>query len=284
MSRYSDVRDYEHRFHAGNVGDVWKHVALCGWLRALTADSEPIHFVDTHAGAGMHTVGPTGEWTAGIGRLDAIAEPPVWPPEIAAFLEAAGRSRQVDRGGLYPGSPAIAAGMLRPDDRLTFVEQAAGPRQFLASHFEPDERVEVRGGDGLSELANEVRGEGKRTVAFVDPSYTRREEWGEVANALVAALASRPTLPILLWYPIKGLTRPRTLRGVIADAGAMGADLQMLLSPFDKRKKALNGSGVLLVNPPDGLVPALAGAMAILAPYLARWSGWSTEVRGLGSR
>ena len=71
-SRYRDADappDYGHRFHAGNVGDVWKHTALLAVLDALDTGTAPAHYLDTHAGEGVYPLGPTGEWTEGIGRL-----------------------------------------------------------------------------------------------------------------------------------------------------------------------------------------------------------------------
>ena len=61
--------DYGHRFHAGNVGDVWKHCALVEILGRVAAGSRRVRYVETHAGEGAYALGPTGEWSEGIGRL-----------------------------------------------------------------------------------------------------------------------------------------------------------------------------------------------------------------------
>jgi 23S rRNA (adenine2030-N6)-methyltransferase len=62
--------DYSHRFHAGNVGDVWKHCVLVEVLRPVgDAVAVASTYVESHAGEGGYALGPTGEWTEGIGRL-----------------------------------------------------------------------------------------------------------------------------------------------------------------------------------------------------------------------
>ncbi|HMV68306.1 MAG TPA: 23S rRNA (adenine(2030)-N(6))-methyltransferase RlmJ, partial [Myxococcota bacterium] len=74
--------DYSHRFHVGNHGDVWKHVAWCAVLDAL----RPRAVLDTHAGEGAYTLGPTGEWTAGVGRVWAAPEL-AGDPCVGRYLE-----------------------------------------------------------------------------------------------------------------------------------------------------------------------------------------------------
>ena len=61
---------YDHRFHAGNAADVFKHVALVTLLDRLRASAGArLHYVETHAGGGRYHLGPEGEWRDGIGRL-----------------------------------------------------------------------------------------------------------------------------------------------------------------------------------------------------------------------
>ena len=73
QSRYraDAAPDYSHRFHAGNIGDVWKHCALVEVLRRVAATVAPVTYIETHAGEGRYALAPTGEWTGGIGKLYA---------------------------------------------------------------------------------------------------------------------------------------------------------------------------------------------------------------------
>ena len=63
-----DQDAYSHARHAGNAGDVFKHVALAALLEALPATSL---YIETHAGDGLFTLGSVGEWTAGAASNSA---------------------------------------------------------------------------------------------------------------------------------------------------------------------------------------------------------------------
>lgn len=276
-SRYGREDDYRHRFHAGNVGDVWKHCVLAALVRAL-ADGPPLTVLDTHAGAGRYRLGPTGEWTAGIGRLDD-GVPASVPEPVARYLTLAGPRRLPDRGGIYPGSPTFVLAGLRPEDRLVAVERVDEVRAELEKRCGDDPRVEVRGGDGLAVLAEVAAADG-RLLAFIDPPFTRKEEWTEVAEALVAAHARRPDLHALLWYPIKkSLLRAGGLLKRLDEARVPYAALDLVVTPLEMKRHALNGSGVLLVGAPAGLVEALCAAMPALGRALCTHGRWSARVQ-----
>jgi len=100
--------DYSHRFHAGNVGDVWKHCVLVEVLARARAAGGPVTYVETHAGEGEYPLQPTGEWTEGIGRLwNDVA-----PGDADAVARYVALCRRLASGGdrpaSYPGSPAFA--------------------------------------------------------------------------------------------------------------------------------------------------------------------------------
>src|ERR1700756_4554789 len=88
--------NYRHAFHAGNIADVLKHVALARILVHLGEKAAAFRVIDTHAGAGRYDLASeqaarTGEWRDGIGRL--------WAAELAEDI----------RGLLAPYLAAVAA-------------------------------------------------------------------------------------------------------------------------------------------------------------------------------
>ena len=65
--------NYRHAFHAGNFGDVLKHVVLVALLERLAQKDKPFFFLDTHAGRGRYDLDgeaarKSGEANAGIHR------------------------------------------------------------------------------------------------------------------------------------------------------------------------------------------------------------------------
>jgi 23S rRNA (adenine2030-N6)-methyltransferase len=276
-----DLPPYSHVFHAGNVGDVLKHAALLAWLDPARRAPGPVHYVDTHAGEGEHALGPTGEWTEGIGPLLARARDAL-PPLLARYLAAV---RTVAAGGprpgRYPGSPALAARLLGPGDRLTLVERDDGTRERLAARLGADPRVTVAGGDGLAALPTAVRAAAGEAFALVDPPYSDRAEWDAVARALVAAHRAAPAARVLLWYPVKSLTRPNALLARLRGEGVPASVVELVTTPLELQRHRLNGSGLVLVNPPAGVVAEVLAAAEAIGQACATQDGrWSLRALG----
>jgi 23S rRNA (adenine2030-N6)-methyltransferase len=263
--------DYSHRFHAGNVGDVWKHCVLVAALRALLARPAPLRVIETHAGEGAYALGPTGEWQEGIGRLwNAPADAPL-PAALRDYLTLVAEHGQRQRR--YPGSPQLCRALLRPDDALILCELVDETRQRLQEHLGADPRVVLHGGDGLAALLS-LAPSASETLVLIDPPYADKDEWQRVGTMLLAAARVAPAARVLLWYPIKSLTRPTALLKRVEDAGVPAAALELVATPLELRRNRLNGSGVLLVNPPSDAVEALGAAGPALGALCATRQRW----------
>jgi 23S rRNA (adenine2030-N6)-methyltransferase len=161
---------YRHAFHAGNFADVTKHVALVAALLRLTAKDRPLFLLDTHAGRGRYALEPGGESDSGIARVLAASSLPSHPA-LARYLALVRDMNRDGRPGAYPGSPLIAAALMRPGDRAAFCElqqpEAAALRQALRG----DARIGVHCRDGFEALGALVPPPEKRGFALVDPPY-----------------------------------------------------------------------------------------------------------------
>ncbi|MCC6766283.1 MAG: 23S rRNA (adenine(2030)-N(6))-methyltransferase RlmJ [Deltaproteobacteria bacterium] len=281
-SRYrpDDASDYSHRFHAGNVGDVWKHCVLVEVLRRAAAENRVVAYVESHAGEGGYPLGPTGEWTEGIGRLWRAAG------DLAAE-DAAGRylrlSRALASPDRYPGSPLLARAALPETATLALWESdAAASARLAAALALPAPRVAITCGDGLAALpaaVAEAEAHGARVVALVDPPFTRKPDWIAVPDAVIAAAARAPRATLLLWYPLKSLTRPNAMIARFKAAGVAASVAELVTTPLEHQRSRLNGSGLVLVRPPDGALAAIAKAAPLLGARLATRPGvWSLRL------
>src|SRR6267143_5513740 len=107
--------DYAHARHAGNAGDVLKHVALIALLEAMLRDASPLEYVETHAGDGLYPLGSAGEWGDGVSRVWGASDGLVGRyAEIVRGFSRPGATRPES----YPGSPAIARKLLRSVDSM----------------------------------------------------------------------------------------------------------------------------------------------------------------------
>ncbi len=250
--------NYRHAFHAGNHADVLKHVVLLALCDALTAKPSPCFALDTHAGRGLYALDGnsaqrTGEAADGIGRL--LAEAPKHPA-ITRYLGAIKACRAAQGAMTYPGSPWLLAHALRTDDRIAACELHPEEAAALKANFASDPRVIVHARDGyaaLTALLPPKLGTTKfgRGLVLIDPPYEAQlEEFDAALAALKQGLARWPEAMYALWYPIK---LRRVLHGFYRGAGLLPAKsalvAELLVRPDDSPLR-MNGSGLLLLNPP----------------------------------
>ena len=254
---------YRHSFHAGNFADVHKHIALLALLRALKKKDKGFLYLETHAGRGSYDLsGVPAEAAGGVGRFLEAQHEASELREYAALIAAL--RAQTARRHLYPGSPLIAAAELRAQDRAVFIElqgaEAHALEQALATltqapDAKPSPRVER--GDGFLLLKAFLPPPERRGLTFIDPPYEEtQQDFREVTAAIVEATRRFPTGVLAAWYPIKDQRTIgpwqseclRALRAALALPPAVLAS-ELWLYPRDSRV-ALNGSGLLIVNPP----------------------------------
>jgi 23S rRNA (adenine2030-N6)-methyltransferase len=270
--------DYGHRFHAGNVGDVWKHCVLATVLARVVDEARHVVYLETHAGEGSYPLLPTGEWTEGIGRLWDADLTPGSPAAryLAHVRRLAGGAR---RPATYPGSPALARAVLGAAASFELWERDAHAFERLRAAF-PDGDARCHREDGVAALAPALRaaagGGNSAVVALVDPPYSQKRDWIDVPAAVIGAAASSPRASLLLWYPVKSLTRPNAMIAAFQKAGVGGAIAELVTTPLEHQRSRLNGSGMLLVRPPAGALDAVAAAApSIGARCATRGGAWS---------
>ncbi|NZA26589.1 23S rRNA (adenine(2030)-N(6))-methyltransferase RlmJ [Luteimonas sp. SJ-92] len=268
--------NYRHAFHAGNHADVLKHVVLLALCDALTAKPAPCFALDTHAGRGLYRLDDaeaarTGEAGDGIARLLAA---PVREPAVARYLAAVEACRKVHGASAYPGSPWLLAHALRAQDRIACCELQPGEADPLRAAFRDDPRVAVHLRDGygavralLPPRAGDIRY--ARGLVLLDPPYERQlEEFAPALAALREGLGRWPQACWALWYPVKQRRALAPFQRAAAALPARSALLCELLVHADDSPLRMNGSGLLLLNPPWRLDAALGPALQALRERL----------------
>ncbi len=269
---------YRHSFHAGNFADVHKHVTLLALLTALQKKDKGFLYLDTHAGRGSYDLSsPTLEAAAGIGRFTSVEHRAPELRQYAALL-AQFRARHGQRH-LYPGSPLIAASALRPQDRAVLIEFLGAQAQALEASLaalapggsDAPRSVRVERGDGFERLRAWLPPPERRGLTFIDPPYEQtQQDFGHVTAALAEGLRRFPTGVFAAWYPIKD--ERSTANWQAACARTLQAPLlvcELWLYPRDSQV-GLNGSGLLIANPPyltlerlQAWLPELKSSLAV---------------------
>jgi len=237
--------NYRHGFHAGNFADCFKHALLIDLIACLGRKATPLCILDTHAGAGHYDLQTdaalrTNEAAGGILRLLALPDPGILAPylDLVQFL------------GVYPGSPAIARGLLRAEDRLICCERHPEEAALLKRYLSGNRLVEVHERSGWEAMGALLPPKEKRGLVFIDPPFEARTEFSDIIAALRIAHARFAHGVYAVWYPVKQLAG---VHGFHADLRAWGLRdviaVEMLLRDPTGPER-LNGCGLLVINPP----------------------------------
>jgi 23S rRNA (adenine2030-N6)-methyltransferase len=247
--------NYRHAFHAGNVGDVLKHVVLVTLLDRLLAKPAPLFFLDSHAGRGSYDLRASeatrgGEWMEGIGRLLAADR---MPPEVDRYVSLI---RAFNAGGpgsdmrFYPGSPMLGLGLLRKEDRKVFVEKHPEEAAQLREVTRGRRNLSVLEEDGYAALKAQLPPRENRGLVLIDPPFESSTELDDLAKGLQMAHQRWPNGMFCAWYPLKAGEDASSLHRAVVAAGIRKTlILELSVRPADS-PAGLIGSGLLVINPP----------------------------------
>ena len=260
--------NYRHSFHAGNFADLVKH-ALVLWLLERRQALGPVTVIDTHAGAGLYDL--TGdaarskEAEAGVARLMAAADR---PPLIEALAAEVARLNPEGGARLYPGSPLLVAGRLRPVDRYVGFELNPPVLDLLEQALEPFPQAVGMGGDGYDQ-ARSWAARAPGAFVLIDPPFERPDDYHRAADTGAAIVRADPRAMVAIWTPLKDMETFDGFLRRLDQAGvkrvlAAEARMRPLTNPMKR-----NGCAMVLLNPPAG---AAAAASEIC--------GWAAERLG----
>ena len=271
---------YRHAFHAGNHADVLKHVVLVQVLRYMAEKDKPFTLVDTHAGAGGYSLEgryarKNAEYEGGIGRLWTRGD---LPPALADYVALVRRFNDGGKLRQYPGSPAFAQMLLRPQDRLRLYELHPTDHRILDAYLGERPNTQVTQADGFAALKAELPPPSRRGVVLIDPSYELKADYAKVVAALRESLTRFAEGVIVVWYPqlltLESSQLAQRLQAA-ADAHAKKGWLHVRLTAqeSDERGFGLIGSGLFVANPPFVLHDSLRELLPFLVDALGQYAG-----------
>lgn len=267
--------NYRHAYHAGNFADVLKHVVLALIIEHLKLKDAPFRVIDTHAGTGSYDLQSeeaikTGEWQDGIGRLLATAIPSELELLLRPYLTAVVGEQDPARLRHYPGSPLIARRLMRGSDRLIANELHPDDAEALANLFARDRQVKVSSMDGWTALKAVLPPVERRGVVLVDPPFEKSGELQRLVTAVGEMTKRFATGTLMLWYPIKDPNQIVAFQRQLSELRTKKIfSLQLMLrAPSDV--SVLNGTGLIVLNPPYTLPDNLSQLLPFLTYVLGR--------------
>lgn len=257
---------YRHSFHAGNHADVLKHIVQTLIIESLKEKEKPFLYLDTHAGAGRYQLTNahatrTGEYLEGIARLWQQEEV---PELILPYLEAVGSLNTSDELRYYPGSPLLAAKLLREQDLLMLTELHPTDFPLLRTEFSRDKRVRVCREDGFGQLKSKLPPASRRGFALIDPPYELKQDYSAVVKGIVEGYKRFATGTYAIWYPV---VHRQQIKRMLKELEATGIrkilQIELAVKP-DSDQLGMTASGMIVINPPW----KLASQMTSILPWL----------------
>ena len=247
---------YQHDYHAGNHADVLKHSVLALLIRALQRKPTPLRIIDSHAGSGIYDLGSQmaqhgREFETGAALVMRARRA---PESVRPYLDVL---KELNPDGTlrhYPGSPELAARLLREQDQLELFELHPQAAAALRARYARNAQVHVHRRDGFEGLAAAVPPQERRGIALIDPAFEQKDDFGRVAELVAACRKRWGNGVYMIWYPLirhagpdrliealRKMTIPRTLRVEVEVAphsdGLRGSGLVIANIPFQVDKE-----------------------------------------------
>jgi 23S rRNA (adenine2030-N6)-methyltransferase len=280
--------NYRHAFHAGNFGDVLKHVVLLELLDALHRKPSPVHLIDSHAGLGLYDLAAdeaqrSGEYRFGIGAVLSDPQAEKTLPRYVAALKRLNPELKPGGSGLrrYPGSPWLLQDSVRNGDRVTLCELHPQDAETLKRNIGRDPAVAVHHRDGFEALKALTPPTPRRGLALIDPAFEAKDEFDTLSKAVLTAHQRWAIGMLAVWYPIKDQKSIDQWKAALArqlKAETLCIELTVRAA---KDAKQMNGSGLLVVNPPWQLAERLKPMLDFLKNRMAREAGAAAKIATL---
>ena len=254
---------YQHIYHAGNLADVQKHALLATAIRYMTAKDKPLTYIETHAGRGVYDLSSdpalkTGEARAGI----AMAEAAGWFAPDHPYMQALAATRATYGPDAYPGSPLLAAQLLRDTDRMILAE--LHPQEFSALDYAmapyPARIVQQ---DGFEMAQSLCPPDPRRGLLLIDPSYEIKSDYTAIPDQIGKLHRKWNVGVIALWYPILSDGPHRPMIAALKRLNLPGLMIHEVTFPPARKGHRMIGSGMAIVNAPWGLQEEAARLTAL---------------------
>jgi len=261
---------YRHAFHAGNFSDVLKHLVLIAILQYLKQKEAPFYYHDTHAGAGIYAMAhpymqKNREYRGGIGRLWRSTPK---SPLIKDYIDIVHQVNPDGNLAIYPGSPEIAARLLRRSDRAWFGERHRSDFQFLSEHYAKHRSVHCEKLDAWVGLKAKLPPRERRGLVFIDPAYEIDSEYKHVYTGIAEALQRFATGIYALWYPVVDVKKTDKLIRRFVESEIEGIlHIRLGITGTDIGP-GMHASGMLVLNPPYTLAKTMQQTLTELVLLL----------------
>lgn len=284
---------YKHAFHAGNFGDILKHFTLVRLLERMKSTiSSPFTVFDSHSSNGRffyndRDVQSSGEASSGIARILSAVHDSSVPQPLIYYLNI---YSTYSKSGLYPGSPEIERLIMRNCDTLYLSDINPDEIIKLRQNMEQETLIKNDGikptifnKNGFDVINDLIPPQTEYGLALIDPPYDKNEDFYDSQKTICEIIQKWPKGIIMLWYPINTnqsqmSDKETMIKQIINESTIKTLDVQIHIDSYDgaiKNNKKMYGSGVLIINPPDGLEEDLRTSLPWIQKNLSDTCSWT---------
>lgn len=284
---------YKHSFHAGNYGDVLKHFTLIRLLEHMKSSiSSPFTVIDTHSSNGRflysdNDVQSSGEASKCIFKILSISKNSTVPQPLLNYLDI---FSIYSKNGIYPGSPEIERLIMRNCDHLFLCDINPDEILKLQKNMEQETLIKNDGikpiilnKNGFNVIDDLIPPQTKEGLVLIDPPFDKDSDFYDSQNAICKIMKKWSKGIIMLWYPIitnqSQMSIEEAMKNqIINSTNSKTIDVQLLIDSFtgaSKKNKKMFGSGLLIINPPNGLEDDLRLSLPWIQKNLSEAGSWS---------
>lgn len=244
--------NYSHSYHAGSFADVFKHTLLVSLIQSMQRKDNAFCYLDTHAGIGVYDLSSlaaqkTKEYQSGIKLL--LQQQDAYD-FLSTYLNCIKKVNFESFLHYYPGSPCIVRSLLRPQDRMVLSELHPKAYQTLKDQFARDKQASIHLLDGYQSLKAFLPPKERRGLILIDPPYEKPDEFTQLTTVLPEALKRFATGVYAIWYPIKDRAPLERFYQSLKETIPQPILIAELSIYPETTAQHLNGSGMLIINPP----------------------------------
>lgn len=284
---------YIHSFHAGNHGDILKHIVFSEILEYLLQKEKPFTVIDSHSAQGKYSLKDenllkTNEAKCGIEKLLQVvnnsSKNEYTHLKELSYLKIENIYSQKK---MYAGSPELARIFLRENDNLILNELHPKIIELLKQNCKENLLIQknelpqtiIQNKNAKEFLESFIPPKIKRGCVIIDPSYEDKNDFIETASLFKNAFKKWKTATFVIWYPLleHRFSEIELLKEIV-EGECEKENLEkekfcvfeLEVKDFSKIEglAKLYGSGVLVVNPPFTLNQKMQKILAELKQIL----------------
>ena len=274
---------YRHSFHAGNHGDVLKHLCQMLLINKLKCKNKGFCYFDTHSGAGVYQLNSqeslkTNEFKHGIEKLMGHS---IQNEALNSYLSLVCGYKEFNQ---YPGSPEIAKSMLRSQDKLVLMEWHNQEILNLKSNL-GGKNIAIHHRDGYEGLLALTPPDMQRGMVLIDPSYEVANEYQKVVETVATAYKKWNSAVYAIWYPL--ISERKTSNSTFDSSDSKKGKSEDMLDSLTQHSfknmlkvelcvtdgseaGGMYGSGMLIINAPWQFDSQIKESLQELTPLMAQ--------------